>query len=88
MQQLDEDDYLRSKLFAGDRSAIRRYADLVVGADASYARLARYELVTTLAGRVSGALGLALRKVLTPRCSAGAARAWCSAATWSSATRT
>jgi hypothetical protein len=51
VQQLDEDDYLRSKLFAGDRSAMRRYADLVVGPEASYARLARYELVTTLAGR-------------------------------------
>jgi acetyltransferase-like isoleucine patch superfamily enzyme len=75
VQQLDEDDYLRSKLFAGDRSAIRRYADLVVGPDASYARLARYELVTTLAGRVSGALGLALRKVPYPslfrRCGKG-----------------
>jgi acetyltransferase-like isoleucine patch superfamily enzyme len=75
VQQLDEDDYLRSKLFAGDRSAVRRYADLVVGPDASYARLARYELVTTLAGRVSGALGLALRKVLYPslfrRCGKG-----------------
>ena len=75
MQQLDEDDYLRSKLFAGDRSPVRRYADLVVGPDASYARLARYELVTTLAGRVSGALGLALRKLLYPslfrRCGKG-----------------
>jgi acetyltransferase-like isoleucine patch superfamily enzyme len=67
VQQLDEQDYIRSKLFAGDRSAIRRYADLVVGPDASYLRLARYELVTMLLGRISGALGLALRQLFYPR---------------------
>jgi acetyltransferase-like isoleucine patch superfamily enzyme len=75
VQQLDEQDYIRSKLFSGDRSAIRRYADLVVGADASYWQLARYELITLLLGRISGALGLALRKLLYPslfrRCGKG-----------------
>lgn len=66
MRQLDEQDYIRGKLFDGDRSAVRRYADLVVGSDASYLQLARYELITMLCGRVSGALGLALRKALYP----------------------
>ncbi|MEK0085085.1 DapH/DapD/GlmU-related protein [Benzoatithermus flavus] len=67
MQQLDEQDYIRSKLFSGDRSAVRRYADLVVGPGASYWQLARYELITMLFGRVSGALGLVLRKLFYPR---------------------
>jgi acetyltransferase-like isoleucine patch superfamily enzyme len=75
VQQLDEQDYLRSKLFSGERSAVRRYADLVVGPDASYWQLARYELITMLFGRVSGALGLALRKLFYPsllrRCGRG-----------------
>jgi acetyltransferase-like isoleucine patch superfamily enzyme len=75
VQQLDEQDYLRSKLFSGNRSAVRRYADLVVGPDASYAKLARYELVTMLFGRLSGALGLALRQLFYPslfrRCGRG-----------------
>ena len=75
MRQLDEQDYLRSKLFSGERSAARRYADLVVGPEASLWRLARYELVTMLFGRVSGALGLALRKLFYPplfrRCGRG-----------------
>lgn len=75
MQQLDEQDYLRSKLFSSNRSIVRRYADLVVGPEASLLRLLRYELVTMLCGRVSGALGLALRKMLYPslfrRCGAG-----------------
>jgi len=75
VQQLDEGDYIRGKLFSGDRSAVRRYADLVVGPDASYLALLRYELVTVLLGRLSGALGLALRKVFYPslfrRCGKG-----------------
>lgn len=75
MQQLDEGDYIRGKLFSGERSAMRRYADLVVGPEASYAQLLRYELITMLFGRLSGALGLALRKVFYPslfrRCGKG-----------------
>jgi acetyltransferase-like isoleucine patch superfamily enzyme len=66
LQQLDEQDYLRSKLFSSNASMVRRYADLVVGPDASLLRLARYELVTMLLGRVSGALGLALRRIFYP----------------------
>ena len=75
MQQLDEQDYLRGKLFSGERSAMRRYADLVVGPEAGYLQLLRYELLTMLLGRLSGALGLALRKIFYPslfrRCGKG-----------------
>ena len=75
LQQLDEQDYLRSKLFSSNSSVVRRYADLVVGPEASLWRLARYELVTMLFGRISGALGLALRKIFYPslfrRCGRG-----------------
>lgn len=76
MRQLDEQDYLRGKLFSGDgRSTVRRYADLVVGPEAGYGALLRYELTTFLLGRVSGALGLALRKLFYPslfrRCGKG-----------------
>jgi acetyltransferase-like isoleucine patch superfamily enzyme len=67
MRSLDEDSYIRSQLFSGERSIVRRYAELVVGPEASYGRLLQYELITMLCGRVSGALGLALRKLLYPR---------------------
>ncbi len=75
LQQLDEQDYLRSKLFTSNASMARRYADLVVGPGASLWRLAGYELVTMLLGRASGALGLALRRIFYPslfrRCGRG-----------------
>jgi acetyltransferase-like isoleucine patch superfamily enzyme len=75
VRRLDEHDYLRSKLFSGERSVLRRYADLVVGPEASLWQLARYELITVLFGRVSGALGLALRRIFYPslfhRCGRG-----------------
>lgn len=65
-EQLEEHEFVRSKLFGGDKSAIRRYADLVVGSDAGYWQLLKYELVTTLLGRLPGALGLAVRKIFYP----------------------
>ncbi len=64
--QLQEAGYIRAQLFSGERSLVRRYADLVVGTEAGMGELARYELVTMLFGRVSGALGLALRKLAFP----------------------
>jgi acetyltransferase-like isoleucine patch superfamily enzyme len=65
-EQLEEQLFVRSKLFGGNKSAIRRYADLVVGSDAGYWQLLKYELVTTLFGRLPGALGLALRQIFYP----------------------
>jgi hypothetical protein len=64
--QLDETGYIRAQLFEGDRSLWRRYADLVVGPQAGLAELARLELTTLFFGRLSGALGLGLRKLAYP----------------------
>ena len=50
MQQLDEQEYIRSKLFSSDTSMVRRYADLVVGPEAPWWQLIRYELITMLLG--------------------------------------
>ncbi len=47
-------------------SAIERYRDLVVGADAGWGALVHFELVTALAGPLPGALGLAIRRILYP----------------------
>src|SRR4029079_891101 len=38
-----------------------RYRDLVVGVEAGWGGLVRFEIVTALAGNLPGALGLALR---------------------------
>lgn len=66
-RQLTEDQYIRAKMFDGGKSAMRRYADLVVGPQASYWQLLKYELITSLLGGFPGALGLALRKMFYPR---------------------
>jgi acetyltransferase-like isoleucine patch superfamily enzyme len=63
---LAEDHYIRAKMFDGDKSSIRRYADLVVGEGASYWKLLQYELITCLFGGLPGALGLALRRLFYP----------------------
>ena len=62
---LDESTFIRSRLYAEDRSAFARYRELVFR-DFSWLRLIRYELLITFIGPLSGALGLALRKVLFP----------------------
>lgn len=73
--QLKEGSFIRGQLFSSDRSMLRRYADLVVGADAHYGDLFKYELLTSLFGLLPGALGLALRKLFYPslfgRCGRG-----------------
>ncbi|MCW5700421.1 MAG: acyltransferase [Rhodospirillales bacterium] len=64
--RLDEDKFIRDQMFGGDKSNLRRYADLVVGTEASYLDLLKYEMITCLFGRLSGALGYAARKVFYP----------------------
>jgi acetyltransferase-like isoleucine patch superfamily enzyme len=64
---LREEQFIRDKLMTGDKSSIRRYADLVVGEGASYGQLLKYELITELFGGLPGALGLALRQLIYPR---------------------
>jgi galactoside O-acetyltransferase len=63
---LQEERYIRDKLMGGDKSSVRRYADLVVGEGASYGQLLKYELITGLFGGLPGALGLALRQLFYP----------------------
>ena len=65
--KLDEEKYIRDQMFSGEKSNLRRYADLVVGVNASYLDLFKYELITFLFGRMSGALGLACRKIFYPK---------------------
>ncbi len=52
---------------AGDKSRVRRYADLVVGEGASYGQLLKYELITGVFSGLPGALGLGLRQLAYPR---------------------
>ncbi|MCB9946014.1 MAG: acyltransferase [Geminicoccaceae bacterium] len=64
---LEEQEFIRGKLFDGNKSTLRRYADLVVGVDASYRDLLIHEVITTLFGRLPGALGFGLRRIFYPR---------------------
>jgi acetyltransferase-like isoleucine patch superfamily enzyme len=65
MRKLDDQHYIRHKLFAGDVSSARRYRNLVMGEEPLW-RFLRYEVVTSLLGGLPGALGLALRKLFYP----------------------
>ena len=65
--RLADDEFIRNKLFSGEKSSLQRYKELTVGPDASLARLLHYELVTMLLGGLPGALGLLLRKIFYPR---------------------
>lgn len=66
-RELEAKTFIRERLYAGERSAAARYRELVVGRDAGWWRLFRYEANTSLFGLIPGAAGLALRKVLFPR---------------------
>lgn len=46
------------------RSSLSKYRDVVLGAGAGWGRLVYFELATLVAGNLSGALGLALRRLL------------------------
>lgn len=63
--RLDEDSFIRARLFNQDRSAFSRYADLALRSF-SWPKLIRYELLMLFIGPMPGALGLALRKWLFP----------------------
>lgn len=65
-ERLADESFMRAKLFGGNKSNFQRYKDLVVGEDASLAAFLRYEITTTLLGRLSGALGIVLRKIFYP----------------------
>ncbi|MFI4860279.1 MAG: acyltransferase [Phycisphaerales bacterium JB063] len=65
-KELAEESYIRAKLYGGDKSDLRRYADLVCGEGSSYWSLFKYEVLTCLLAGRRGALGLFLRKKLYP----------------------
>lgn len=65
-RELEARTFIRERLYAGDRSAADRYRELVIGREASWWKLFRYETITSLFGPIPGAVGLALRKVLFP----------------------
>lgn len=64
----DKHEQLRFENFAkgGGGSMLTQYQDLMIG-NRSVLALLRYEVVTTLVGQISGALGFVLRKLLYPQ---------------------
>ncbi len=62
---LQDQEFIRHRLYGGSGSAWQRYAALVLARPTIWALL-RYEVLTTLFGPVPGALGMALRKVFYP----------------------
>jgi len=65
--RLADDQFIRNRLFSGEKSSLQRYKELTVGPDASLGALLHYEFVTMLLGGLPGALGLLLRKIFYPR---------------------
>lgn len=63
--RLDQDSFIRARLFGDDRSAFARYADLAFHSF-SWRKLIRYELLMLFVGPMPGALGFVLRKWLFP----------------------
>jgi acetyltransferase-like isoleucine patch superfamily enzyme len=58
---------LQQALAANGASRARQYREMIVGADESWGGFAYFEVVTSICGGLSGALGLALRAALYPR---------------------
>lgn len=66
LQQLDEKEYIRAKLFDERKSNFQKYAELVIGKPDVF-QLLKYELITSLLGSLPGAIGLFLRKTFYPK---------------------
>ncbi|GJM45548.1 MAG: hypothetical protein DHS20C21_23900 [Gemmatimonadota bacterium] len=64
-ESLQDEDFIRHRLYGGGGSAMGRYASLVL-ARPGFLALFRYELLTTLLGPIPGALGIVLRKTFYP----------------------
>ena len=62
---LDDDRFIRGRLFGDNRSSFARYTDLSLHTF-SWTKLIRYEFLTLFIGPLPGALGLVLRKWLFP----------------------
>jgi acetyltransferase-like isoleucine patch superfamily enzyme/acyl carrier protein len=63
--RLEDQHYIRQKLYGGQKSTLQRYAELVIGRMDIW-ELLKYELLTCLLGPLPGAIGLLLRKVFYP----------------------
>ncbi|MCF8023994.1 MAG: acyltransferase [Desulfobacteraceae bacterium] len=64
-QKLDEKNFIRHKIFNDNRSALVKYADLVIG-KFSFFRLIKYELIMTFFSPLPGAAGIFLRRLAFP----------------------
>lgn len=65
MRDLDENDFIRQKIYSSKKSQLEKYAELVIGST-SFSSLIKYEIITALFGPIPGALGLILRKWFYP----------------------
>lgn len=63
---LQDEHFIRHRLYGGEKSAWRRYADLVLARPTVWG-LIRYELIGLFVTHFPGVLGLAARKLLFPR---------------------
>jgi acetyltransferase-like isoleucine patch superfamily enzyme/acyl carrier protein len=63
--RLEDQHYIRQKLYSGQKTTLQRYAELVIGRMDIW-ELLKYELLTCLLGPLPGALGLFLRKLCYP----------------------
>lgn len=63
--EMQPEDFIWHKLFAGDQSTLQRYMSMTL-AKPSFFKLLFYELLMTFIAPIPGALGLALRRVLYP----------------------
>src|SRR6266487_1978804 len=63
--RLEDQHYIRQKLYSGQKNTLQRYAELVIGRMDIW-ELLKYELLTSLLGAFPGALGLFLRKLFYP----------------------
>jgi len=66
MKEIQKDQIIRQKLAEAQTSPLKTYRDLTVG-ESSWGHLAKYELITTLFGPLSGGLGFLLRKKFYPK---------------------
>lgn len=64
-KRIDQDQFIRRRLFSGSESSIDRYSRLVIGETGRW-KLLTYELLTSLFGPIPGAAGIALRRVFFP----------------------
>ncbi len=65
---------LQESLVSARQSALRKYMNIVLGPDASLLSLVKYELFTSIAGPMPGAVGYAARGVLLRRLFASCGR--------------